>query len=74
MEKKQSWHVIVWRTFKGSTRPVMVEIGENERETGRKIKKPLCIVEYKENMGAVDQINMRDSFSKCLQKVIKWYK
>jgi hypothetical protein len=54
--------------------PVMVETGKNDRETGRKIMKPLCIAQYNKNMGAVDQVDMQSSFSECLRKTIKWYK
>lgn len=55
-------------------KPVMVETGKNDRETGQKIKKPHCIVQYNKNMGAVDQVDMQTSFSECLRKTIKWYK
>ncbi|CAF1521677.1 unnamed protein product [Adineta ricciae] len=55
-------------------KPVMVETGKNDKETGRKIKKPHCIVQYNKNMGAVDQVDMQTSFSECLRKTIKWYK
>ena len=54
--------------------PVMVKTGKNDRETGRKTKKPLCIAQYNKNMGAVDQVDMQNSFSECLRKTIKWYK
>ena len=51
--------------------PVMVEIGKVNRETGRKIKKPLCIAQYNVNMRAVDQVDRQNSFSECLRKTIK---
>ena len=54
--------------------PVTMETRKNDRETGRKIKKPLCIAQYNENMGAVEQVDMQNSFSECLRKTIKWYK
>ena len=54
--------------------PVMVETEKNDRKTGRKITKPLCIAQYNKNMRAVDQVDMQDSFSECLRKTVKWYK
>jgi hypothetical protein len=54
--------------------PVIVETEKNDKETGRKIKKPLCIAQYNKNMRAVDQVDMQNSFSECLRKTVKWYK
>ena len=54
--------------------PVMVETEKNDRKTGRKITKPLCIAQYNKNMKAVDQVDMQNSFSECLRKTVKWYK
>ena len=54
--------------------PAMVETEKSDRATGRKIKKPLCIVKYNENMRAVDQVDIQISFSECLRKTVKWYK
>ena len=54
--------------------PIMVETEKNDRETGKKIKKPLCITQYNKNMRAVDQVDMQNSFSKCLRKTLKLYK
>jgi hypothetical protein len=54
--------------------PVMVETEKKDRETGRKIRKPLCIVQYNKNMRAVDQVDMQISFSECLRKTLKWYR
>ena len=54
--------------------PVMVETEKNDRKTGRKITKPLCIAQYNKNMRAVDQVDMQKSFSECLRKTVKWYK
>ena len=39
--------------------PVIVETEKNDRKTGRKITKPLCIAQYNKNMGAVDQVNIQ---------------
>ena len=54
--------------------PVIVETEKSDRETGRKIKKPLCIAQYNKNTKAVDQVDMRNSFSECLRKTIKSHK
>ena len=54
-------------------KPVIVESEKYDRDTGRRIKKPLCIVHYNKNMRAVDQVDMQISFSECLWKTIKWY-
>ena len=55
-------------------KPVMVETEKYDKDTGRRIKKPLCIVQYNKNMRAVDQVDMQISFSEGLRKTIKWYK
>ena len=56
--------------------PVMVETEKDDRKTGRKITKPLCIAQYDKNMRAVDQVDMQNSFSEseCLRKTMKLYK
>ena len=51
--------------------PVMVETEKNDKKTGRKITKPLCIAQYNNNMRAVDQVDMQNSFSECLRKTVK---
>ena len=48
--------------------------GKIDRETGQEIRKPVCIIDYNTNKGAVDQVDMQISFSECLRKSIKWYK
>lgn len=53
---------------------MMVETEKYDRETGQRIKKPLCIVQYNKCMRAVDQVDMQISFSDCLRKTIKCYK
>ena len=55
-------------------KPVMVETEKYDRDTGRRIKKHLCIVQHNKNMCAVDQVDMQISFSEYLRKTIKWYK
>ena len=52
----------------------MVETEKNDRKTGRKITKPLCIAQYNKNMRAAGQVDMQNSFSEYLQKTVKWYK
>ena len=54
--------------------PGIVETEKGDRAIGRKIKKPLCIVQYNKNMRAVDQVVMQISFSECRWKIVKWYK
>ena len=53
---------------------MMVATEKYDRETGQRIKKPVCIVQYNKCMRAVDQVDMQISFSDCLRKTIKWYK
>lgn len=48
--------------------------GKVDRNTGQEIRKPICIIDYNTNKGAVDQVDMQISFSECLRKSIKWYK
>ena len=43
-------------------------------QTGEKIRKPACIVNYTKNMGAVDHIGMQLSFLEYIRKSVKWYK
>ena len=37
-------------------------------------KKLLCITQYNKSMRAVDQVDMQNGFSECLEKTIKWYR
>ena len=48
--------------------------GKVDRKTGREIRKPIGIIDYNTNKGAVDQVDMQLSFSECLRKSMKWYK
>ena len=54
--------------------PMVVATEKYDRETGQRIKKPVCIVQYNKCMRAVDQVDMQISFSDGLRKTIKWYK
>ena len=47
---------------------------KTDRQTGERLQKPVCIVDYTNNMGAVDHVDMQISFSECVRKTIKWYK
>ena len=47
---------------------------KTDRQTRERIRKPICIVDYTNNMGAVDNVDMQISFSECIRKSIKWYK
>ncbi|CAF1401911.1 unnamed protein product [Adineta ricciae] len=52
----------------------MIITGKINQRTNEPIVKPLCIVEYNSNMGAIDKTDMQISFSECTRKTIKWYK
>lgn len=54
--------------------PGAKETGKKDRETGRVIMKPTCVVDYNENMGAVDKSDMLLSSTECVRKTMKWYK
>jgi len=41
----------------------MIRTGKINQTTNESIVKPLCIVDYNSNMGAVDNIDMQISFS-----------
>ena len=45
-----------------------------DRKTGEGIRKPSCIVDYTDKMGAVNHVDMQLSFSECIRKSVKWYK
>jgi hypothetical protein len=38
------------------------------------VRKPLCVIDYNEKMGAVDRSDMMLSSMECVRKTIKWYK
>ena len=44
---------------------------KTDPQTGEKIRKPVCIVNYTKNMGAVDHISMQMSFSEYIRKSVK---
>lgn len=50
------------------------ETGKKHFRTGEPIKKPECVIEYNNKMGAVDKVDMQISFVECVRKSVKWYK
>ncbi len=54
--------------------PDMVVTEKIDRTTNKPIEKLLCIKDYNENMGIIDQSDMQISFSESIRKSIKWYK
>lgn len=54
--------------------PEQIATGKIDHKTGREILKPRCIIDYNNNMGGVDQVDMQMSFSELARKTKKWYK
>jgi hypothetical protein len=52
----------------------MVSTGKRNLLTGEEILKPLCVKEYNQNKGTVDNAYMQKTFSESLRKSVKWYK
>ena len=52
----------------------MKKTDKTNRQTGENIMKPHCIVEYNQNMGAVDKTDMMITSIESVRKTIKWYK
>ncbi|CAF3694111.1 unnamed protein product [Rotaria sordida] len=50
--------------------PSYTNTNKIDRQTGEVIRKPVCILEYSKNMGAVDDADMQISFSECIRKSI----
>lgn len=48
--------------------------GKIDKQTGNETKKPLCILDYNANMGAVDRSDMMLSSTECVRRTVKWYK
>lgn len=44
------------------------------KRDGTTIEKPACVVDYNQNMGSVDKIDMLLSSTECVRKTLKWYK
>ena len=52
----------------------MIIISKIDRITKENKQKPLCVLAYNENMGAIDRADMMISSVDCTRKTIKWYK
>ncbi len=48
--------------------------GKIDHTTGNEKIKPQCVLDYNKKMGAVDKVDMMDSFVGCTRKSLKWYK
>ncbi|RXN02486.1 piggyBac transposable element-derived 4-like protein [Labeo rohita] len=48
--------------------------GKTDHITGDEKIKPQCVLDYNKKMGAVDKVDMMDSFVGCTRKTLKWYK
>jgi hypothetical protein len=55
-------------------RDVMVTLNKKDRKTQEYVRKPQCVTDYNEKMGAVDHSDMMLSSVECIRKTIKWYK
>ena len=55
-------------------RPGMVSTRKKHWKTQNVVHKPECVVDYNENMGSVDKVDMQISFVASARKSIKWYK
>jgi len=51
----------------------MITIGKKDHH-GNQVNKPLSVLKYNENMGAIDKTDMLLSSIECVRKTIKWYK
>lgn len=52
----------------------IVTLPQIDRSTNENKKKPLCVMQYNEHMGAVDRCDMLISSVDFTRKSIKWYK
>ena len=52
----------------------MVRLPRKDRVTNENLQKPLCVLEYNKQMGAVDRSDMMISSIDSTRKSIKWYK
>lgn len=52
----------------------MVSTDKKDRTTGEAIIEPKCIVDYHQNMGAVDKTDLTLSSIETVWKTVKWYK
>lgn len=54
--------------------PIMIPTGKVDFATKQEKIKPLCIKEYNQNKGPIDNYSMQISFSECVRRSVKWYK
>lgn len=52
----------------------IVATDKTDKETREFVKKPICIVDYNDNMGATDRADMMVSSIECMRKSVKCYK
>ncbi|KAK6301238.1 hypothetical protein J4Q44_G00293360 [Coregonus suidteri] len=52
----------------------MADTGTLDYVTGERKMMPDCVLEYNKKIGAVDKVDMRNSFVECARKSLKWYK
>jgi hypothetical protein len=45
-----------------------------DRKTQEYLRKPQCLTDYNEKIGAIDRSDMMLSSMECIRKTIKWYK
>lgn len=55
-------------------RDEIVQLNKKDLKTNEFKKKPECVVDYNNNMGAVDRSDMMLSSTECVRKTLKWYK
>ncbi|CAF4493863.1 unnamed protein product, partial [Didymodactylos carnosus] len=48
--------------------------GKNDPKTKRPIQKPVSVIDYNSNRGAIDKVDMQTSFVEYVRKSVKWYK
>lgn len=53
---------------------LMKESHKKDRQTGQSIMKPQCVIDYNNNMGAVDRLDMMLSSVESVRKSTKWYR
>ncbi|XP_050314831.1 piggyBac transposable element-derived protein 4-like [Anthonomus grandis grandis] len=51
----------------------IVTLPQIDRSTNENKKKPLCVIQYNQHMGAIDRSDMLISSVDCTRKSIKWY-
>eukprot|EP00063_Salmo_salar_P066961 XP_014041796.1 PREDICTED: piggyBac transposable element-derived protein 4-like [Salmo salar] len=64
-------HVHVLSTVHTST---MSDTGKLDYVTGERKIMPDCVLEYNKKMGAVDKVEMQNTFVECARKSLKWYR